>query len=111
MKFRDEKVKSLIKEHAANFLAREAGLQSLITVTDVTFSDRANSATVFISVLPTEKEAAALDFVKRKRGELRAYVDEHVRMRAIPRFDFAIDDGEKNRQRIDEITHVIESQN
>jgi ribosome-binding factor A len=32
---------------------------------------------------------------------------EKARMRRIPFFDFAIDHGEKNRQKIDEISHTV----
>lgn len=107
MKFRDEKVTSNLKNLTAEFVAREAGVQSLITVTNLVYSERNNIATVFISVLPEAKEASALDFLKRKKYELYEYVRDHLRIRAIPRFDFEIDTGEKNRQKIDEISNQI----
>ena len=106
---RDQKLKDLIKETSAEFLQKEGNYTSLLTVTDISLSDRGNQATIFFTVLPENKEKAALDFVKRKRAEFREYFKSKARMRALPFFDFEIDRGEKNRQKIDEIArNVIE---
>lgn len=106
---REQKLKDVIKEAAAEFLQRESNYTSLLTVTDVSLSDRGNQSTIFFTVLPQDKEKGALDFVKRKRAEFREYFKSKARMRALPFFDFEIDGGEKNRQKIDEIArNVIE---
>ncbi len=106
---RDQKLKDVIKEAAAEFLQREGNYTSILTVTDISLSDRGSRATIFFTVLPDSKEKGALDFVKRKRAEFRNYFKNKARMRALPFFDFEIDKGEKNRQRIDEIAkNVIE---
>lgn len=104
---RDQKLKDLIKEAAAEFMQRESNYVSLLTVTDVSLSDHGNQATIFFTVLPEEKEKAALDFAKRKRAEFREYFKGKARMRALPFFDFEIDLGEKNRQKIDEIARSV----
>ncbi len=100
---RDEKVKEQVKNFAAEFLQRESNHLSLITVTNVGLSKDGKAATIFFTVLPPEKEKAALDFVKRKRSDFRAYVKDHSRIQRLPFFDFAIDEGEKNRQKTDEL--------
>ena len=97
----------LIKEAAAAFMQRESNYTSLITVTDVMLQDRGRAATIFFTVLPPEKEKGALDFAKRKRAEFREFFKEKARMRALPFFDFEIDMGEKNRQKIDEIARNV----
>ncbi len=107
MSQRDQKLKDLIKETAATFMQKESNYTSLITITDVSLSDRGKRAIVFFTVLPVEKEKAAIDFAKRKRAEFREYFSEHARMRALPFFDFEIDLGEKNRQKIDEIARNV----
>ena len=58
-------------------------------------------------MLPVDKEKAAYDFLKRMRSEFRTYLMGKARMRRIPFFDFEIDGGEKNRQKIDEISHTV----
>lgn len=104
---RDQKLKDVIKESAAEFLQREGNYTSILTVTDISLSDRGNQATIFFTVLPENKEKGALDFVKRKRAEFREFFKNKARMRALPFFDFEIDKGEKNRQKIDEISRNV----
>lgn len=92
---------------AANFMAREAvnpAINGLITVTRAVLTDDFKAATIFFSVLPQTKEADALRFAKRARSDFRDYVKEHSFLRPVPIIDFEIDYGEKNRQRVDELT-------
>lgn len=106
---REQKLKDVIREAAAEFLQRESNYTSMLTVTDISLSDKCNRATIFFTVLPEDKEKGALDFAKRKRAEFREFFKSKARMRALPFFDFEIDKGEKNRQKIDEIArNVIE---
>ncbi len=90
----------------AQFLQVESGGQSLITATNCRVSRDMRSATVFISVFPDTKEQAALDFAKRKRTELRTYIKENTKIKILPFVDIEIDRGEKNRQRIDELSRT-----
>lgn len=103
MKFRDEKVVSAITKLSAEFIRTVAGPSSLITITGVHFEDRANRAKIMISVLPDSEQDKALAFLNRKKGELAEHVRNNIRMRSVPLFSFALDVGEKNRQRIDEL--------
>lgn len=101
---RQSQVAHLIQERAADYLARESNQQSLITVTRAEISPDLKNITVFLSILPESAEKAALDFAKRARSDFRRYVSEKTRFRQVPLIDFEIDYGEKNRQRIDELT-------
>jgi len=103
MEQRNEKLVNFIKELSANFLGRENNRTSLITVTSCTVSPDMKRATIFITVLPESKEHDALDFTKRKRGELRDYLKKNMNVKIIPFIDICIDKGEKNRQKIDEL--------
>ena len=103
---RNEKVANNIKELAAQFLGRisdKNNKTSLITVMSATCSPDIKRATIFITVLPTSKENLALEFVKRKRGEIREFLKKNMSIKIIPFLDVAIDLGEKNRQKIDEL--------
>ncbi|MEK7150273.1 MAG: ribosome-binding factor A [Patescibacteria group bacterium] len=101
MSQRDEKLRDMIKEAAAKFLNVESNRVSLMTVTNVMLTKNNKHATIFFTVFPNNKEKAALDFVKRKRGEFRDFAGENIRVGRIPFFDFEIDNGEKHRQKID----------
>ena len=100
---RQEKVAQHIKELGAQFLGRENNKTSLITVTGCTTSPDLKRATIFITVLPNSKERTALEFAKRKRPELREFLKKNSKTKVVPFIDFAIDLGEKNRQKIDEL--------
>ena len=104
---KDGRLKDLVIALAGEFIARESNGTSLITVTDATIMDNGKQAILFFTVLPADKEKAASDFLKRSRGDFRQFAMEKLRMRRIPFFDFEIDGGEKNRQKIDEISHTI----
>ena len=101
--FRTEKITNHIKELAAIFIEREAGPTSMITVTRVLLSPDNKRAKIMVSVLPREKEKAAYGFIRRNLGELRKYVSKGLKINPVPFLEVAIDEGEKNRQRIDEL--------
>lgn len=100
---RNEKVANFLKELSARFLEHESNGTSLITVTSCNVSPDLKRATIFITVLPDEKEHDALDFAKRKRGELRDYIKKNMQTKVVPFVDIEIDRGEKNRQKIDKL--------
>ncbi|MEX0917092.1 MAG: ribosome-binding factor A [Candidatus Paceibacterota bacterium] len=101
MSERQEKVSEEIAHLAAQFLARESNRRSLITVTRSEISPDLKQATIYFTVLPEEKEKDALHFLMRKRSDVRKHIKEHTKLKALPYIDFAIDQGEKNRQHID----------
>jgi ribosome-binding factor A len=108
MNFRHDKLQSKIQELAASFLAHEASPRSLITVTGLELAPDNRHGTILLSVYPKTEERAALGFARRKRGELKHYIYEHLRVGHLPELDFALDLGEAHRQRIDELVQRTE---
>lgn len=96
-------MRGLLRELAAEFFSREAGGRSLMTVTDATISPDFKRATIYFTTIPASEEERALEFAKRKRTELRDYLGTHAKLRALPVLEVKIDEGERNRQRIDEL--------
>lgn len=107
---KDGRMTDIIKSLTAEFVERESNRTSLITVTRVELIDRGREARIFVTVLPDAMAESALEFLKRMRSDLRSYVTEKSRLFRIPRFDFMLDVGEKNRQRIEEISSTPEVQ-
>ncbi len=99
-----EKLEQELQQRAALFLQRETGGQSLITVTRCVLAENKKYATILISVLPVEREQTALEFVRRKRTEFIEYIKKETGIGRIPTIHFDLDVGEKNRQRIDELS-------
>ena len=104
---RNEKLSSTIRELSAQWLEKENNRTSLITVTGAHVSSDFKKSTIYITVLPTNKERGALGFAKRKRGELRAYLKKNLSIKTIPFIDIEIDKGEKNRQNIERILSEV----
>jgi ribosome-binding factor A len=103
--YRGEKIANHIKELAAMYIEREAEPTSMITITRVILSPDGKKAKIMVSVLPREKENAAYGFIKRHLGEIRKYITKGLNINPIPFLDVEIDEGEKNRQKIDELLH------
>ncbi len=88
---------------AQDFFQRESSGVSMITVTRADISRDMRHGTIFITVLPDDKEDAAINFAKRMRSELRHYVMKRLPVKVIPFFEVEIDYGEKNRIHVDEL--------
>ncbi len=101
---RNERIQEALRATAAEYLAREAGRQSLITVTAVRMSEDGRRALIFITVFPDSSEQSALAFAQRSRKELSKPFKQHARGASLPHIEFRIDEGEKSRQRLDELS-------
>ncbi len=101
---RSQSIAKIIKKAAAEFMQKESSGASLITITDARLSNDEKYATILFTVLPEDKEAAALEFAKRMRSEFKSYIKSNTKLGRIPMFDFEIDLGEKHRQKIDKIS-------
>ena len=104
MTLRTNRTSAIIAHEAAQFIEREAGKDSLITVTRAEPNSRGDRYTVFVSVLPDDKARPALAFLSRQREAFSDHLKEHARLRPLPRIEFALDAGERNRQRLDELS-------
>lgn len=96
----------MMAHRAADFFARESNRESLITVTRADVSPDLKNVKIYFTVLPEKFEEAALNFAKRNRTDFREYIKKHASLQRLPTIDFVIDDGEKNRQRIDDLTRT-----
>lgn len=101
---RIEQTNETIAHLAALFLARESNGQSLITVTRSDMSSDYKNVTVYLSILPESQAEKALAFAKRVRTDFRDFLKVKTVLHPVPTVDFVLDLGEKNRQRVDELT-------
>ncbi|MES2224358.1 MAG: ribosome-binding factor A [Patescibacteria group bacterium] len=100
---RTDKIQDQIREIAARVIERESNKTALITITRVELFERGRKAMLYISVLPESGEDSAINFLKRKRKEIREEVKDRLNIRTIPFLDAEIDLGEKARRHIDEL--------
>src|ERR1041385_5018556 len=97
---RNERATQLIRKSAEEYIAREAGPQSLITVTQANLSSDIAHATVYITVFPEEKEDAALALMQRHVEEYKAFLRTRAKLPRVPHVEFKIDQGQKNFERL-----------
>ena len=100
---KDLKLKELIRELAAEYFSRQSNRTSLITITDVELKSHNSRAVILFTVLPENQETEVLEFMHRQLTGFREFFGSRARVMRIPFFEVAVDKGEKNRQRMDEI--------
>ena len=101
---RNERMQEAVREVAAEFLSRESNRDALITVTRAVMSQAGRHCNIFISVLPDSRENQALAFANRNRSEFSEFFKKKVKGMP-PQVEFMLDLGEKNRQRLDELSN------
>lgn len=101
---RHDKIEELLHRLAAEFIRYEASNSSLITVTRVELNPSGKDAIIYFTTLPEDQEDTALKFLERKTPEFKDAVIRESRMGIVPHLRFKIDYGERNRQRLDEIS-------
>ena len=92
---RNHKIAEQVKEIAAQFIERESNKSALLTITRVEIYDRGRSGMIYLSVLPESGEDSAINFLKRKRPDIRTILKKQLNMRTIPFLDVQIDKGQK----------------
>jgi ribosome-binding factor A len=92
-----------LQEIAADFVNLQSNKTSLITITNTELTKTLDKVTFFVSVFPESAEGPAIGFLMRKRGDCKQYIKSKLKTNRIPHVEFALDTGEKNRQRVDEL--------
>lgn len=108
MSARDERAVSILIENVGRYIAREAGRNTLITPTRATFSKDRKNATIFVSVYPEAQEGKALEFLMRHKDLFRNELKKTTRFARLPFIWFEIDQGERARQKFDEVSRGVE---
>lgn len=102
---RQVKISLELKSIAQDFFQKESSKISLITVTKVSITKDFKRVDIYITILPTNKEEEALSFAKRLRSDLRTEIKNKLKIRTIPFVEIKIDEGDKIRQRINDLLH------
>ena len=102
-----EKMNEILLRLAADFALRESTPASLITMTRVELNPSGKVADIYFTTLPETQQDTALKFLERKGSEFMKFVRNKSKIGIIPHLRFKIDYGERNRQRLDEISESI----
>lgn len=100
---RKEKVASLLKKIISEFILRLGFKNVFMTITHLEVTKDLKNCKIFVSIYPTENESQAFSKLNGEMNSLVKCVKEKTKLKFLPRFEFRIDEGEKKRQKIEEI--------
>ena len=108
MSERIAKLNSLVQQEVAAILLREVEFPSgmFVTVTRAEVAADAESAKVWISVLPATDEEAALKIVNGRIADIQSILNKKLVMKFVPKLTFRLDEAE---ERVAYITKVLDS--
>jgi len=104
--YRREQLSSLIQKKLGELIIRHIELRpgSLTTISEVEVSEDFKKAIIWVSVIPGEASERALEILTRARGLLQYELGEEVRVRILPRIEFALDKGAEHAALIEKIS-------
>ena len=102
-----ERINKEMKKLFASFIEIETNKESLITVTRCIIAGDRRNIDVMVSVYPTKHEEKVIKFLDRRKWDARDYMKKRIQTRVIPHVHFKIDEGEKNRQKIDQLLNKV----
>lgn len=100
---RKNRASEIIAHEAAQFISREAGPGSLITVIRAEPIAHGDRVLVFVSIFPEDKAQAALAFLERHREAFSDHLKTHSRLRPLPRIEFMLDNREETGAPIEKL--------
>ncbi len=106
---RIDKINSLLIQELAGLVAREISLENgLITVTYAECSPDLRYAKIGVSVLPDNFSGSAIKKLRKHNAAFAAVLKKKLNLKMIPKFNWVIDDREKNAAKIEEIINQPE---
>lgn len=104
------RVNELVKIELSQILLEERFFDPsvLVTVMSVDTSDTIEDSTVWISVLPKDREGYVLETLKSESRHIQQILNRRIEMRFVPRIHWKIDHSESYVEKIDEAFKHIE---
>ncbi|HOI60323.1 MAG TPA: 30S ribosome-binding factor RbfA [Candidatus Pacearchaeota archaeon] len=107
--YKKEKLNNVLQKELSQILLRELDLPSdiVVTVTRVEVSLNGFSARVYISVLPVEKKQEIVKMLDRKIFFIQQQLNKKLRIRPVPKIEFAKEKRTEEAARIEELLKKI----
>lgn len=108
MSERIEKLNSVVQQEVAGILVREIEFPRsyFVTVSRVEVAADAESAKVWLSVLPASYEQQALDIVNGRIADIQSILNKRMVMKFVPKLTFLLD---QSQERVAYITKVLDT--
>ena len=103
MKFRKERLNSVIRDELSRMIPKEVEFPSgvLATITDIDTASDFSEAKVGIAVLPSEKKDEVLKILDLKARYLHSLIFKKLRIYMVPKLKFVYDPGPENAARVE----------
>jgi ribosome-binding factor A len=108
MSHRIAQVEATLKKAVAEVLQRDMAdprIDGFISITRVKISPDMRNATIFVSVMPQEKESKNIHGLRHATGHIRTLVLKKMATRTVPRFKFVLDESLKKQAAVMEAIH------
>jgi ribosome-binding factor A len=105
-KRRPLQVAATIQRELQNRLARglnDPRIKGLITITKVEMTEDLSIAKIYVTVMPEEHENITMHGIRAATKKLRRDVADRIRIKDMPRFEFIVDRGLREQQKIMEL--------
>lgn len=106
---KQERIRSWLRDIAADFIKTSANTSDLVTVTRAEISDDLKRADIYISAYPPEREKNTLTLLKKQEGELRKYAQARFKRKFLPAFEFRLERGDDQTLRVEELLEKIKT--
>lgn len=108
MSDRIAKLNSLVQQEVATILSRDVEFPRsfFVTVSRAEVADDAESAKIWISVMPATHEEAALKIIKGRIGDIQEILNKRLVMKFVPKLTFYVD---SSTERAAQITSILDS--
>jgi ribosome-binding factor A len=98
------RVGNLIRDELGKLILRELEFpDAIVTITNVTVTDKLDWAHVMVSVIPSAKSKAVLQTLTRNVSRLHRALFKKLNIRPMPHLRFAPDHGPENAARVEKI--------
>ncbi len=108
MSHRIAQFEATLKKAIAEILQRDMAdprIDGFISITRVKISSDMRNATIFVSVMPQEKESKNIHGLRHATGHIRTLVFKKMATRTVPRFKFVLDESLKKQAAVMEAIH------
>ncbi|TDJ57831.1 MAG: 30S ribosome-binding factor RbfA [Planctomycetota bacterium] len=105
MSHRNEQIASTIQRAVQAVISRglnDPRVRGLVSVTKVLVDDDLSKATIYISVLPSERGALTMHGLRAAAKRIRRDVGNVIRLRHTPRLIFRLDDSIKRQSELEQ---------
>jgi ribosome-binding factor A len=102
--YRADRLAVIIRDELSSEILRTLEFPgALVTITEVELSQKQDTATVHVSVLPQEKEGKTVAALNKARGALAHALLKRLKIRVVPFLTFKLDRGLANAAAVDKV--------